>query len=172
MINENNASSFVRYFEKRLLNLDSSVGAKFRVDYDKHTNSRLTSVKARHLAELLDNAFRDIERIEMLEQWAAVHVSPDARKRFLTAERQKKAKAKNFEIVMLEATGVTRSHVKERAREAVPELTGIRQPDILELLVSLGLERLEESKKAPGHDASCEIKLEVLLNRKSATEED
>lgn len=169
MINHNNALSFVRYFKKRLVNLSSSEGYKFCEDYEQYTNSRLTTAKSQHLITLLDNAYTDIERLKMLERWATEHISPTARQQFLTAERQKKEKWKS-DLVTLEATDVTHYTARDSAKEIAPELAGLKQSDVLDLLVSLGLNRLKEAKKAPGNDIFCETALGDRVKTKAVTE--
>ncbi|WP_261857060.1 hypothetical protein [Photobacterium sanguinicancri] len=169
MINYNNALSFVRYFKKCLVNLSSLEGDKFCEDYEQYTNSRLTSAKAHHLIMLLDNAYTNIERLKMLELWADKHISPTARKQFLTAECQKKASWKS-DLATFEAKNVTHYMAKYSAKEIAPELVGLTESDVLDLLASLGLNRLKESKKSPGNDIFCEAVLEERVKPKAVTE--
>lgn len=165
MINKDNQLSFVQYFQKRLSNLDSKEGTKFREDYEAISQSRLTRDKANHLSALLDNALGDIESQKLLEDWAGEHVSPAARRRFLTAQRQKKAKAKRH-LVTLEATEITRFIVKTAA-EGATELQGLKQPELLELLVELGEDAIRFAKK----DMSDDVMLDHVRDKLSRVAE-
>ncbi|WP_036800562.1 hypothetical protein [Photobacterium marinum] len=167
MINDANQLDFVRYFQKRLLDLDSRDGAKFKADYEEFTQSRLTRDKAHHLSVLLDNAFGDVESQKLLEDWAEEHVSPSVRKRFLTAQRQKKAKAKRH-LVTLEATPMTRLSLQSVV-EMTPELKSLKQAELVELLLELAEYAITYANK--DRAMAGEILLEIIKDKlRRATE--